>query len=274
MGEKTLKRIEVIKFIAEKIARNEDINIQELAKICNRKANYIENCLDELRESYRIFKDNDPMLLIFDKAEALYRLRQQDKRKKVIAEYIVTNILEEQDTLILDSGTTIYKITEEMIRKELKVRGVLTNNLLILFNLQYMHFHNKLDAISLTGGQFERKPAALQGKQVVEAIKEYGATKSIIGISGMDKQGALYCFYPVHEQSKSEILKKAENECQIIIPCDLSKVGKAAGINFASLSDIEEGHFKVVIDTISPDKKSIIDDLMKKFGQSHFHIVS
>jgi DeoR/GlpR family transcriptional regulator of sugar metabolism len=271
--EKRFASRDVMKVIAEKMITGEDIAIYDLASKYGKKVKSVERWRDDVYEVYRLFKDTDPMLLVFEGAEVTHRLKHGTSAKKEIAGYIARSILEPGDSLILDAGSNIYELSKEMVKGNWRIRGVMTNNLLILSNLQQALLNGRLDGIFLTGGDLEHDLGALAGEEALSAIRSYGATKSVVGVGGIDYSGGLYCFRPIEVQIKAEMLHKAKDGVKVIIPCDSSKIGRATVKQFASLADIKDEQFTVVIDKVPSGKEGLINNLKSKFGQDHFHIL-
>ena len=136
------------------------------------------------------------------------------------------NLIEEGDSIILDSGSTTTEIAKQLINfQELTI---ITNALNIALILGENHGINLI----VTGGEFKAPTLSLTGAMAANAFKEIHVNKLFLATAGISPDMSLT--YPSLSDLmvKSAMIKAAE---EVILVADSSKIGISA---FASLGSI------------------------------------
>lgn len=156
------------------------------------------------------------------------KLSQKIEEKKKIAKFI-TDLVDDRDTIILDSGTTCYYIARELVRKkglkivcvDIKVAGELAK-------------YPTIQTI-LIGGEIRTGYFSVGGEMAVRFLSEIRAEKGFIATDGWDLNGS-------YNSSTFEVgVKKAiiKNSLKTYLIADSTKYGKVALIKVADLDQLD-----------------------------------
>jgi DeoR family fructose operon transcriptional repressor len=148
------------------------------------------------------------------------------EKKFDICKY-ASNYIEENDTIYMDCGTTVYFLAK-FLTKFQRLR-VITNSLPVISDL--MPFPNI--KVNLIGGELDNSRKALYGPMTENLLNRYKADKAFIGAGGVSIAHGLSS---VDEKEASITLKMAESARQVFLLCDSSKIEKDSYFTYSSLS--------------------------------------
>ena len=224
------ERKEIILNLLEK---NKRITIKELVKELNVSGTTIRTYLSELEEQKKLVRTHGGAILIEDLMMAEDTIvSRQDKsmnEKKEIAQ-IASKLINEGDTILLDSGTTCLELAKAI--KEYNRLTVITNDLQIALEIQK---GTNINAIFL-GGTIRNNYECTIGSTVIKALKNYSVDKAFIAANALSiLKGATT---PYLENS---LVKEAMIQCgqQKILLCDSSKIGKRTLCTFAEIKEFD-----------------------------------
>ncbi len=143
-----------------------------------------------------------------------YRKSQKIREKSLIAKK-AASLCAENETIIIDGGSTTFHMTEYLCNASLQI---ITNSFPIAETL----LHNSSNQIIITGGMIIPESQLVLDPFNNELINSYYASKAFFGIGGIDDSG-LTNHEPLLIQSQKIMLKRAK---EIIILADSSKFGK------------------------------------------------
>lgn len=148
----------------------------------------------------------------------------------MIAEAAV-GLIEEGDTIILDSGTTTLEIAKKLNRfQELTV---VTNSLLVMKELEW----NENVELIVIGGSLRRGILSLVGPLTVQALDGLIVDKAFIATNGIDFEKGITTPNLFEAEVKKAMIQSAK---QVIVVADSSKIGKTSFSKVASIHDIDE----------------------------------
>jgi len=156
------------------------------------------------------------------------------KEKEAIAKKAV-EFINEGDTLLLDSGTTVFHLVKEL--KRFNKLTVVTNSLLFAQELQD---RKGIDVI-IIGGFLRKETLALVGPLAEQSLNKMKVDIAFIGTNGLDLVEGITTPNLVEAETKRKMIQSAK---QVILLADHSKLGKVAFAKVAELSEIN----KLVID--------------------------
>lgn len=160
-----------------------------------------------------------------------FRGRQQRniKEKTQIGRFCASLVTDGQ-LIILDSGTTTFKIAENISSKRLRV---MTNNILIATELLKWN----TVSVTLVGGAYREVSIPLTGETAERLLR---TTKDVdlafISCSGIGIDGVVYNDYAPEVGTKRAMISAAR---QAVLVADSSKVGLTGAVPFASLHDFD-----------------------------------
>ena len=160
----------------------------------------------------------------FREKEDRYREEKRNIAKKA------AELIQEGDSLIIDSGTTTHYLADELIK--FHSLTVVTNSILLT---QKLSEHQGVEVIS-TGGLLRKNTMALVGPVAEEVLNKFHADKVFIGTNGVDSKYGLTTPDIVEAAVKHKMMAAAD---QVILLADHSKIGSISFAKFGSLSDID-----------------------------------
>jgi DeoR family fructose operon transcriptional repressor len=138
--------------------------------------------------------------------------------------------IEENDTIYMDCGTTVYYLAKFLIKFQ-KLR-VITNSLPVISEL--LPFPQI--KVYLIGGELDNSRKALYGPMTENLLERYKADKAFIGAGGVSIAHGLSS---VDEKEASVTIKMAESAKQVFLLCDSSKLEKDSYFTYSALSLID-----------------------------------
>ena len=201
------------------------------------------------------------------------RDQQQRQAKAAVARCIVENYLNESDSILLDAGTSLYPIAQNIGREALSKPGrthftIMTHN--------YKAFEELVKGVPreanlnniLAGGRYDQDLNALFGKQTVDAYNDFYPRVVLIGISGFVAEIGLFCHGNTEELAVKEAIfgKRARDR---IIVADHTKIGLLDGFMFGDAQHLlaKVDRCIVVTDQPSPDSPLAVREVFMKQTQ-------
>ena len=159
-----------------------------------------------------------------------YQTRQvlQLAEKRRIAELVARHIPDEA-SLFINIGTTTEEVARALLRhRRLKV---ITNNL----NVARILAENESFEIIVAGGVVRNRDGGIIGEATMDFIHQFRTDFGIIGISGIDADGALLDFDYHEVRVAREIVANAR---QVFLVADRTKFGRNAVVRLGSITEV------------------------------------
>ena len=175
------------------------------------------------------------------------KLSQLMEEKKKVAK-LAANLVEDGDTIILDSGTTAYYLASELVKK--KGLKIVTTDIKIAEKLGR---HPTIQTI-IIGGEVRPGYFSIGGELAIRYLSGFRGDKGFLSTDGWDLNGT-------YNASMFEVgIKRSiiQSSVKTFLVADSSKYGKIALIKVA---DIEE--FKAII-VDKPLPKDVLKSLEEK----------
>jgi DeoR family fructose operon transcriptional repressor len=216
-------------FILNQLDKKESINIKDIVDNFNVSEITARRDLNDLEKKGFLIRTHGGAIKskitsgLFDFNNKSIQNRDQ---KIEICRY-ASSYIEENDTLYLDCGTTVYYLTKFLIRFK-KIR-VITNSLPVISELlPYPQIK-----VYLIGGELDNSRKALYGPMTENLLNRYKADKAFIGAGGVSIEHGLSS---IDEKEASVTIKMAESAKQVFLLCDSSKIEKDSYFTYSSLS--------------------------------------
>ena len=217
------------KLILQMLDKNEAVTIKEIVNRCKISEITARRDLISLEQRGIIKRTHGgailtsglPELFGFDN-KAIEHREQKIEICKNAASFI-----EENDTIYMDCGTTVYFLARFITRyKNLRV---ITNSLPVVSELMpYPQIK-----LYLIGGELDNSRKALYGPMTENLIARYKADKAFIGAGGVSLEHGLSS---VDEKEASITIKMAQAAKKVYLLCDSSKVENDSYFTYSSLS--------------------------------------
>lgn len=216
----------ILKFLEE----NEKISVQDL---CNRfevSSSTIRNDLRQMDNEGLLERTHGGAILLSRTSFELNSNQKEIKNrseKKAIAK-MAADLIEDGDTVILDTGTTTYELAKNFSQKNITV---VVNDLEIARCLEeYEHVN-----VVLLGGIVRKKFHCTVGSSVKEMLSRLNVDKAFMATNGLSFKKGL----STPEMNQAEVKKlMIEVASAVILLCDSSKIGKDSFVQFAPLSSV------------------------------------
>jgi len=180
------------------------------------------------------------------------KLSQFVEEKKKIAK-LAANLVEDGDTVILDSGTTTYYLASELVKK--KGLKIITTDIKIAEKLGR---YPTVQTITI-GGEVRAGYFSIGGEIAIRYLSEFRADKGFLATDGWDLNGT-YNSSMFEVGIKRSIIKSSKKNYLVT---DYTKYGKATLIKVA---DIEK-FGAIIVD------KSLPEDIMKSLEEKKIKII-
>jgi len=154
---------------------------------------------------------------------------------------IISRIVHDKETLMLDASSTAVFIAKEL--KEKKSLSVITNSIEIIMELFGTVDWNVIS----TGGLVKEGSFAMVGPQTDRMLQCYHVDKAIISCKGLNINEGVSDSDDLHAQNKKTMLDSAHEK---ILVADNSKFGKIAFVQIGNFENIN----KVVTDIKPSDE--------------------
>lgn len=169
------------------------------------------------------------------------------EEKKRIAKAIL-ELIEEGDTLFLDTGSTLVYIAKEL--KALKGIMVITNSIPVIKELEKSPY---IKIIGI-GGVYQFNEQCFVGSIAEEYVSRYKADKAIIGADGFSFEEGVTSHDPENAGVTRLVVENAET---VIVAADYTKIGVRGVVPIAPIEKID---IVVTNKELEPEKVSILEN--------------
>jgi DeoR/GlpR family transcriptional regulator of sugar metabolism len=150
--------------------------------------------------------------------------------KRLIAQK-AASMIDDGDTLYIDSGTTALMVAEELVKRRSSV-VVVTHSLAVLEVLQ----ETPGVELHVVGGRYLAHARSMVGPIAEQTLRAFHLSKMILGISGVDYKNRALTMSPIEEVSIKQIaISQSE---RVILVADHTKFGKPSLISMIPLNDV------------------------------------
>ncbi|RKD32078.1 DeoR/GlpR family DNA-binding transcription regulator [Thermohalobacter berrensis] len=241
--------------ILDRLDKQGKVRVKELSKLYNVSEATIRRDLQELEERGMIKRTHGGAVLTeHTKFEPTF-LEKEDKfheEKEAIGK-LAASLIEDGDTIAIDSGTTTLEIAKNIKAKNLTI---VTNSLDIAYEIGK---RSDIEVV-ITGGMMRWKTRAMVGPIADNTIKNLRVDKVFLGTNGICIKKGITTPNLIEAQTKRALLKIAS---QAIVVCDHTKFNQ---VSFAKIADINE------VDIIITDNK-LPSKLLDKYKEQDIEIM-
>lgn len=229
--------------ILKYVQQHNRASVQELSEHLQVSESTIRRDLKELEEAKLLNRTHGGAISMQGvNFEPTYREKEDKFRlEKAAIARKAAELIGEDDTILLDSGTTTFHLAQEI--KSFSRLKVVTNSLMLAQELQT---GSGIDVL-ITGGNMRWETLALVGPVAEQALDKVRVDKAFIATNGLDLTEGLTTPNLIEAAMKTKMIKSAK---QVILLADHSKAGKVAFARFAGITDIQ----KCIIDDGAPEK--------------------
>ena len=172
--------------------------------------------------------------------DVLTKQDQHSEEKFIIARY-AASLIEPEDFVYLDAGTTTFKMLDFLDRSNVGQVAFVTNGIQHAAKLAAQGFR-----VYLPGGRLKANTQAVIGTEAIRSLSSYNFTKGFFGANGMSSTAG----FSTPDFSEGNVKTEAVRHCQrCFVLADSSKFKKVFPVTFAKLQDAS------IVTDFLPDKK-------------------
>lgn len=208
------------------------VRVSELTQRFNTSAVTIRNDLNELHQRGCVLRSHGGAVApdtILRESPLYERMKANSVEKRRIGAVAAT-MINNGETIILDSGTTVLEIARQIKNKQ-NVQ-IITNGVNIAVELLDAHGIQTF----LVGGAVRRDSASIAGRSTEETIEQFSADKLFLGGAGCDADFGVSGANLEETMVNRAMLRIAR---EIILVADSSKFSKRSMTRIASFSEID-----------------------------------
>lgn len=218
--------------ITEYVQSQTRASVQELCDLFKVSESTVRRDLSELENRKLLKRTHGGAVFLeavgfeptYSEKEDKYREEKQYIAKKA------ADLIEDGDSLIIDSGTTTLYLASELAK--FKDLTVVTNSINLIQKLSSMRNIN----IMSTGGMLRTNTMALVGPVAEASLDKIRADKAFIATNGLNAEFGLTTPNIIEASIKKKMMSAAE---QAFILADHTKIGRISFAKFGDLQDID-----------------------------------
>ena len=220
------------------------VNVAKLANIYNVSGVTIRRDLEQLQKQGLLFRTHGGAILIERRStdyEFSYSTRKIENilEKEKIAR-TAANLIEDEEAVIIDAGTTTGQIPKFISEKK---------NLVIITNSIYtsLELGKKIGiTVILIGGLLKYDPATLAGIAAEEFLNKFYAKKLFLGVGGISIEHGITYFDLMENELRKVMLMRSEVR---IVLADHTKFNKVATVSVGPINSVN----KIITDNKTPE---------------------
>lgn len=221
-----------LKEMEQYISQHGFVTINELCEAFGVHKNTVRTYVNELAEKGIIEKTYGGVSYKTYKLPTSYEERASvDVDSKKIIGQLAAGLLEEDDVVYVDSGTTVSMLFQD--------QAILPDHLTIITNNLYVInwcFQNTGYTVFALPGKGDRDLNCFASLETIESLYTYNFRKAFLGIRGIAVDGDLSSASPIDAKIKKTVLEVSQ---QTILLAVADKVGKPAMRNFATMDEVD-----------------------------------
>lgn len=236
--------------IQKMIQENGIVRVAELSKLFNVTELTIRRDLDVLEKQGILDRTHGGAILRHRiSIEPLYTEKDQTNREEKEAIGKAVNLfIEEGDTVLINTGSTISQVLRNITGKNIRV---ITSSAGAVMDVK-----NPDIELILTGGLFRPQSNSLIGGFAQMMLQQVSGSKAVIGIDGLSIQYGLTT--PIHQEAEIGRLMIERTQGPVIVAADHTKMGVVSNFVTAPIDSIS------MLITDSKVKKDFIEELNRK----------
>lgn len=242
--------------IIKLVQKNGKVRVDTLSEEFDVSSVTIRNDLDFLEMKGILHRTHGGALLrknVYEDPTLEEKQKLHSEEKRLIGEK-AAQMIEDGDSILLDSGTTTLEIARRLNDK--KNLTIMTNAIQIAMDLM-----SKNDiTVMLTGGTIRSESYSLVGPDAESVISNYFFDKLFLGVDGLDMDHGLTTPNPMEAQLNRIMVERSR---EVIAVTDSSKLGRHS---FSFICDLD------VISTIITDS-NITSEFEKRLKKKDINII-
>ena len=238
-------RAERIDSIIEFIYRNKNVTLDQICDDFNISKSTVRRDLSEILKDTNLKKTYGGITLKNKWGNKKYLTSFSERNienadKKLAISKKAANIVEDNDVIFIDSGTTTFYMVDYL--GNVNNLTILTNNLEVIFRAVK---YKNINLISLSG-TLSRETLSFVGATSISTIKNFNISKAFMATTGFSIMNGVTNSSPLESDIKRTVISKSN---KIILLADSSKFNSVSLMTYCNLEDID-----ILVTDKMPDK--------------------
>lgn len=238
-------RAERIDSIIEFIYKNKNVTLDQICDNFNISKSTIRRDLSEILKDTNLKKTYGGITLKNKWGNKKYLTSFSERNienadKKLAISKKAANIVEDNDIIFIDSGTTTFYMVDYL--ENVNNLTILTNNLEVIFRAVK---YKNINLISLSG-VLSRETLSFVGATSIPTIKNFNISKAFMATTGFSITNGVTNSSPLESDIKRTVISKSS---KIILLADSSKFNSVSLMTYCNLEDID-----ILVTDKMPDK--------------------
>lgn len=238
-------RAERIDSIIEFIYKNKNVTLDQICDDFNISKSTVRRDLSEILKDTNLKKTYGGITLKNKWGNKKYLTSFSERNienadKKLAISKKAANIVEDNDIIFIDSGTTTFYMVDYL--GNVNNLTILTNNLEVIFRAVK---YKNINLISLSG-TLSRETLSFVGATSISTIKNFNISKAFMATTGFSIMNGVTNSSPLESDIKRTVISKSN---KIILLADSSKFNSVSLMTYCNLEDID-----ILITDKMPDK--------------------
>lgn len=238
-------RAERIDSIIEFIYKNKNVTLDQICDDFNISKSTVRRDLSEILKDTNLKKTYGGITLKNKWGNKKYLTSFSERNienadKKLAISKKAANIVEDNDVIFIDSGTTTFYMVDYL--GNVNNLTILTNNLEVIFRAVK---YKNINLISLSG-TLSRETLSFVGATSISTIKNFNISKAFMATTGFSIMNGVTNSSPLESDIKRTVISKSN---KIILLADSSKFNSVSLMTYCNLEDID-----ILITDKMPDK--------------------
>lgn len=217
--------------IMQMLNERSSIKVSEIAAILNISESTVRRDLQEMEDMHLLMRTHGGAVTVKNRTNfepSFLDKKDEMMEQKISIAEAASNMIEDGDTIILDSGTTTLEIAKRIKAKNITV---LTNSIDIAAEL----FQKDSIETIVTGGKLRSNTRAMVGHIAESVFRDFRVDKVFIGANGISIEDGVTTPNDVEAQTKRTMVKYAN---KVIVVADSSKFENVCFSIICSLKDV------------------------------------
>ena len=238
-------RVERIDSIIEFIYKNKNVTLDQICDDFNISKSTVRRDLSEILKDTNLKKTYGGITLKNKWGNKKYLTSFSERNienadKKLAISKKAANIVEDNDVIFIDSGTTTFYMVDYL--GNVNNLTILTNNLEVIFRAVK---YKNINLISLSG-TLSRETLSFVGTTSISTIKNFNISKAFMATTGFSIMNGVTNSSPLESDIKRTVISKSN---KIILLADSSKFNSVSLMTYCNLEDID-----ILVTDKMPDK--------------------
>ncbi len=236
--------------ILEVLEQNERVTVRELVKRFEVSAVTIRGDLDTLTEAGALVRSHGgalkPLGGPVDISINVKEILHHDEKVRIGA--AAAQLIQNDETIILDSGTTTLEVARQIAMRKFKSLTVITNGLNIAIELA------KLPQVRLivVGGMLRHVSHSVVGPHAEQMLQGLNADRLFLGVDGLDVNIGLMTPDVLEAQLNAQLIRVAR---EVTVVADATKFRRRS---LSLIAKLESVHRIITDDAIDPETAATV----------------